>query len=222
MNVLLIGSKGKMGQMMANLLTKKNINFLGIDIDNRSEADNFPADVIIDFSSSNCLKDNLEIAVKKNIPIVIATTNHTEQNFKLINHFKDIIPIFMSSNFSLMFNVLLNIIDRLKLLNNCDFIVSDTHHKHKKDSPSGSCKDIIGKLEQIGVSPTVNSYRVGEIVGIHEIKIFSDYENLEIKHSVSNREVFCEGAFNACQFILTKKNGLFSMQDLIKNKNTLN
>lgn len=216
MNVLLIGSNGKMGKKMQALLSQKRYNFLGIDKENRKDADPFQADVIIDFSSAECLKDNLEIAKEKHIPIVIATTNHDESNLKLIEESKNIIPIFMSSNFSFMFQVLLQIARCLQSLNYCDFTVQDIHHKHKKDSPSGSCKQILEILDRQKITPQISSFRVGEIVGIHNIQAFSENECLEIKHQVFDRQVFCEGALKAAEFLISKTNGLYTMQDLLK------
>lgn len=215
MKVLLIGSNGKMGQKMQSLLSKFGHIFLGIDKGNRNDAKLFDADVAIDFSSSECLEENLLLAKEKHIPIVIATTNHSANNLQMIENYKNQIPIFLSANFSLMFQVLLEILDKLKPLSFCDFVVQDTHHKHKKDAPSGSCKEIIKKLEEIDVHPQISSFRVGEIVGIHDVKIFSENECLQISHQVFDREVFCQGALKAAEFLIDKKNGLFTMKDLI-------
>lgn len=215
MKILLIGSEGKMGHQMQNVIRKNNLSFLGIDIDNREDAEKFNADVILDFSSSSCLHQNLILAKNKNIPIVIATTNHDSSNLDLIEKFKKELPIFMSSNFSIMFHALLKMIRQLKILDECDFLVEDTHHKHKKDSPSGSCKEIIKVLNEIGVTADVSSHRVGEVIGIHDIKIYADNECLEIKHQATSREVFCQGALKACEFILNKPNGLYTMNDML-------
>lgn len=124
MKVILIGACGRMGRTMGELLNKKGYEFLGIDKNNRDEAIDFEGDIIIDFSSSACLKDNLELAEKKNLPIVIATTNHDENNLRLLNDYKENIAIFMASNFSIFFNVMLKFTKQLKMLSDCDFIVT--------------------------------------------------------------------------------------------------
>lgn len=205
-----------MGRQMQELLSKNNIEYLGIDKDNRKDAENFDADVIVDFSSYLCLLENLKLAYSKKIPIVIATTNHNEENLKSIEKYKQEIPIFLTSNFSFMFYALLKIVKNLAILKDCDFILEETHHKHKKDSPSGSCKEILKILNQFNITPQVSCYRVGETIGNHAIKVFANNESLEISHNVTSREVFCEGALKACQFILNKKSGLYSMTDLLE------
>ena len=216
MKVLLIGANGRMGKMMQVVLKENDCTFLGIDKENREEAKLFDADVILDFSLNVCLAENLELAQEKNVPIVIATTGHDETNQRLIADCSNSIPIFKTANFSIMFNVLLNLTKQLKVLKDCDFVLEDTHHRHKKDSPSGSCKEIIESLKNNEITPKTYSHRVGEIVGIHEIKIFGDNETLQLKHEVYDRKVFCEGALKACKFIQNKKAGLYGMNDLLE------
>lgn len=205
-----------MGHKMCAILNRNGHELCGIDIDNREAGESFNADVIIDFSSSSCLKDNLDLAATKNVPIVIATTNHSSENLAMIESYSKLIPIFMASNFSLLFNVLLQLCSRLKPLKTCEFIVEETHHKHKKDSPSGSCKELLKVLKENNIEPQVSVYRVGEVIGRHAVKIYNGYESLEIMHDVSDREVFCEGALKACKFIIHKSKGLYTMNDLLK------
>lgn len=215
MRVLLVGDKGKMGQNMSQLLMKKGVEFLGIDRENRDDALAFSPDVILDFSSSACLKDNLNLARTKNCPIVVATTNHDENNLKLIEDFKNELPIFLSSNFSILFNLMLKMLKNIKKDENLDIIVEETHHRYKKDAPSGSCKEILKILNEKGFSPQVCAFRVGEIVGEHSVKIILNNESLHLAHTALNRQVFCEGALKACEFILSKKSGLYFMSDLV-------
>ncbi len=215
MKVLLIGCNGKMGKEMAALLNERGIEFLGIDKENRDDAINFSPDVALDFSSSACLEENLILSSSKGCPIVIATTNHNENNIKLIEKYKNEIPIFLSTNFSILFNLMLKMLKNIKKIDNFDIIVEETHHKHKKDSPSGSCKEIIKTLSQEGFFPQVCAYRVGEIVGEHSVKVVFNNEILQISHTALNRRVFCEGALNACQFVISKKSGLYCMNDIL-------
>ena len=216
MKILLIGCNGKMGQNMSTFLRKNEIEFFGIDRENRDDAILFSPDVILDFSSSVCLEDNLNLARQKACPIVVATTNHNEKNLKLIEEFKDEFPIFLASNFSILFNLMLKMLKNIKKDEKFDIIVEETHHKHKKDAPSGSCKEIIKILGEKGFSPEVCAFRAGEIIGEHSVKIIFNSEELQIKHTALNRQVFCEGALKACEFIVAKRSGLYSMGDLIE------
>ena len=213
MNILIIGN-GRMGKVMKNVAERKGHTCLVVDIDNRNEAEEFNADVIIDFSSQSCLKENLELAERKQTPIIIATTGHNGENLSLIDEYKSKIAIFLASNLSFLFSFMIKIAKLCKKDPELEHILEETHHKHKKDIPSGSAKEIIKVLAANGIIPVVNSYRAGEVVGVHKLIIYNGFESIEIKHEVLNREVFCEGALRACEFISKKKSGVYNMDNL--------
>lgn len=215
MKVLLIGCEGRMGRMMQQELKKEQIEYLGIDKQNRNDAENFDYNIVIDFSSADSLHQNLLLAAKKNAGIIIATTNHSEKNLQEIEEYKNKIAIFMESNFSEMFHVLLKMIENLKSLSRHDCYVQEIHHKHKKDVPSGSCKQILQRLSQIDIRPTVSCLRLGEVVGEHSVAIYANNEVLKLEHSALSRAVFCEGVIKACRFLEGKHSGIFCMGNLI-------
>ena len=212
MKILLIGSKGKMGQEMSKLLLQKNIQFFGIDQNDKVDK-KFCPDVILDFSCQSALQQNLDLAKFYKVPIVIATTNHTKQNVSIIKQHSKTLPVFMSSNFSVLFNVMLKMCKNLG--GNFEYVLTETHHKTKKDIPSGSAKMLIQNLKKNNISPKVVCHRVSDVVGEHELKIYSPNEILNICHTAFSRQVFCIGAKLACEFILKKNKGLFGMEDLI-------
>ena len=215
MKVLIFGASGKMGQEMQKYLAMQSEKVVCVDKDNRKVLKNTKVDIIVDFSTANALCKNLEYAKNSNTPIVIATTGHSDENVQRIEQASKSIPIFMSSNFSLMFNVLNRLLQNIGLLKSCDFAIEETHHKQKKDSPSGSAKMLVKTLNNQKISPQVVSLRLGNVVGEHKVHIVGDYENLTFSHSVKSRQVFCQGAYTACKFLLTKKSGLFDMENLI-------
>ncbi len=215
MKVLIFGANGKMGQEMTKYLEMKDEKVVCVDKHNRELLQSTKVDIIVDFSTANALCENLEYAKNSNTPIVIATTGHTSENMKKIEQASKFIPIFMSSNFSLMFNVLNRLLRNIRLLKDCDFAIEEMHHKQKKDSPSGSAIMLVKTLNNQKISPQVVSLRLGNVVGEHKVHIVGDYENLTFSHSAKNRQVFCQGAYTACKFLLTKKSGLFDMENLI-------
>jgi 4-hydroxy-tetrahydrodipicolinate reductase len=60
--------------------------------------------------------------------------------------------------------------------------------------------------------------RGGAIVGEHEVIFAGQGEILEMDHSVLSRDVFAYGAIRAARFMLGKKPGLYSMKDVIENR----
>lgn len=212
MKILLIGSNGRMGKEMQTFLSGIGEDFLGIDKDDRKYI-NYSPDVILDFSLPDALVQNLELAKKLQVPIVIATTNHTKDNMQYIYNASKSIPIFMSANFSILFNLMTELCKNIKGEFEC--LLTESHHKNKKDKPSGSAKAIIKQLNKNGIRPKIVCNRISDIVGIHSLQVFSKYEELTISHTAYSKQVFCMGAYRACEFIIKKQNGFYDMGDLL-------
>ena len=138
-------------------------------------------------------------------PIVVATTNHSKENEKLLKAYSKSIPILYSSNLSLAMNYFFKMVKQIKKLDCYDFVLEETHHKNKKDKPSGTCKTLIKNLNHQGIKPKVVSLRVSNVFGVHTLKVFGENETLFISHNVLSRQVFCEGAIWACKFLKDKK-----------------
>ena len=215
MKIILIGSQGRMGKEMQVFLSQNGVQYCPVDKDNVNDLGNMTGDVVLDFSSASALEQNLTFAKKRNLPIVIATTNHTKENIDTIKNQSKYLPIFMSSNFSIMFNLLNRMIGNIKKQTNQEVVLEEIHHKTKKDIPSGSAKMLIATLKRNNVVPKVVALRVGKVIGTHKVKIYGDFETLTLTHNVENRQVFCLGAYKACKFILSKKCGLYNMENLI-------
>lgn len=191
-------------------------------------------DVMIDFSSPEGTKEILKYAFDFNIPIVIATTGLDKSVENLIKNFADMIPIFCSANMSFDVALLRNILKSVSVqLADTDIEISETHHNRKADAPSGTAKLLANTVnEALGNTKTLvygregkrekneiglSSIRGGNIAGEHTIQFFGEYETLEIKHTTYSREVFAEGAVKAARFLLTKRPGLYSMDDLVQS-----
>ena len=129
-------------------------------------------------------------------------------------------------------NLFFNLNNKLaKMMNTHDYDLSieETHHKMKKDKPSGSAitlaKDIIsfGKFNNWSStakenSIPVNSIRIGNGNGEHIVKYSSDTDLIEIRHLAKKRKGFAIGAILAAEWIIDKK-GVFTMNDIINDLN---
>lgn len=193
-------------------------------------------DVIIDFSIPVATLTILQYAVSNHVPIVIATTGFTNEEEFIIKEASKKIPIFKSANMSYDIMIMKKLVQWLApLLKNTDIEITETHHNRKIDSPSGTAQmlaDSINKSlgnslyyeynrhdkhekrnkNEIGI----NSIRGGNIVGEHTVQFFGEYETFEIKHTSYSRNLFAEGALKAADFIVTKSNGLYNMEDMFK------
>ena len=192
-------------------------------------------DVIIDFSVPVATMKILEYAKENKVPIVIATTGLSDDEKQKIKEYSKTIPIFQSANMSYDINLMKKVVAEVaKNLNQTDIEIVETHHNRKIDSPSGTAlllADSINnaldnkmeynfnrfqnrekrKKNEIGFS----SIRGGNIVGEHTVIFFGENESFEITHKAYSRGVFAEGALKGAEYIVSKENGYYSMDDII-------
>lgn len=211
--ILVKGASGRMGQRIT-ALAKEDPDF---NVVSTLEG----ADVMIDFSHPDITLKYLGEAVQNKIPSVIGTTGFTPQQLKEIQGYAKKLPFVLDSNMSIGVNVMWKVLEQAaKTLGN-DFKVqvTETHHVHKKDKPSGTAKKIVEILAKaLGMKPEeipVESKREGEVVGDHTTLFISPGETLEITHKAASRDIFALGALRAAKWIIGKPNGIYSMFDLL-------
>lgn len=209
-------------------------NFFPVYINSDNIKGKMP-DVIIDFSVPESAMKILEFGVKNKIPTVIATTGLTEEQLEKINEAGKTIPVFQSYNMSYSVSVMRKISAELaKLLDGTDIEIIETHHRRKIDSPSGTAlmlaESINGALNnelhyeynrhskrekrqknEIGI----HSIRGGTEAGTHSVIYFGEDESMEIKHTVTSRAVFAEGAIKAAKFLINQDKGVYNMNSIV-------
>jgi 4-hydroxy-tetrahydrodipicolinate reductase len=260
--IAISGAFGKMGQS----LTKESKNFKNITISsliikekqfkkikkikkikknnkkikilsNIKEDLNF--DILIDFTTPKNTMKNLDFCYKNNKKIVIGTTGLSKKDYLDIKKKSKKITILHSSNFSIGINLIFKILKTVtkNLGKNSDIEIFESHHRYKKDSPSGTALDLgknIAKhmkwdFNSVAIFNRTNknskktqkeigfsSMRAGTIIGNHSVIFAKKEEILTIKHQAFNRKTFSKGALKAAIWINDKKNGLFNMQDILK------
>ena len=197
------------------------------------------ANVIIDFTTPESTLDNLKIASANKTAVVIGTTGMTDVQKKKVKGYSKKIPILMSSNMSVGVNLLFNLVKQTAtVLNDTDYDVeiAETHHKHKKDAPSGTALSL-GEYAAEGRKTKLNKVKVldrtkkltsrkksdigfsvtrgGEIAGEHTVSFIGTNDRIDLVHKANNRSIFVSGAIEAAVFISKKKSGIFTMHDLL-------
>ncbi|WP_341787073.1 4-hydroxy-tetrahydrodipicolinate reductase [Rickettsia endosymbiont of Cantharis rufa] len=234
-NIGLSGSTGKMGKAIIEKIDKfKNCNISAKfnSINNLDDLDNVckNSDVIIDFSTPEILEKLINYALKHNTKLVIGTTGLQPQHFKLLEKAAQTLPILYSANMSIGANLLSYLArEATKILDDYDVEILETHHRNKKDSPSGTAimlaetivsekgLDIIfnrgnrpRKKEEVGIS----SLRGGNIHGTHEVSFLGDDEIITLGHEALNKNSFAIGAIKAAIWLQDKPSALYSIQDI--------
>ncbi len=196
----------------------------------------FNTDVVIDFSTPQATQEVVFVCKNNKKPIVIGTTGHTQQQITEICSAAKIIPIVLSPNMSVGMNIFFKLIESIVKLAkkiNYDIEIIETHHRNKKDAPSGTAKKIMEIIknflpetkfvfsregENIKRSNTevgVFSIRAGDIVGEHKVLFVTEGEKIELTHTAFSRDIFAIGALSAAKWVVDKPPGLYNMYDVI-------
>lgn len=191
-------------------------------------------DVAIEFSTPATALTNIEKCFDAKLPIVVGTTgwySHLEDVKKRCKEEGQ--TLFYAPNFSIGMNFVMRLNKEMaKFAQQYDYVLSlsETHHIHKLDKPSGTAvklaEDILsnnkkytewklddGNIEKDSILK-VNAIREGEVFGIHEIKALSDCDEITLRHEAFSRKGFATGAVIAAEFIKNKK-GVFNMELLL-------
>lgn len=247
-DIILCGANGKMGKVIRDIVAKRDDCRIAAGIDLNTESDSFPiyssfdeikedADVIIDFSNPALLNDLLDFAVKKSMPVVIATTGYDESQKKQIEEASRKTSVFFTYNMSLGINLLANLAKKAVqvLGDGFDIEIIEKHHNQKIDAPSGTalmladaiCEELNKPMKyeydrhskrekrtknEIGM----HAVRGGTIVGEHEIMFAGRDEIITLSHSARSKEVFAVGAVNAALFLKDRPAGMYSMKEMIE------
>lgn len=192
-------------------------------------------DAIIDFSHPDNISDILKFGLKHHCALVIATTGFTQQQLLHIEEASSQIPIFQSYNTSFGVSMLTKIVKNVAkefYQQGYDIEIIEKHHNQKIDAPSGTAQllyDVIHedieetkevydrsqvhhKREKNEVG--IQSIRAGTIFGEHTVLFAGHDEIIELKHTALSKDVFVQGAISACEAIVNKDNGLFTLKNL--------
>ena len=239
MKIVVYGA-GVMAQYVKESILNTGNEFLGF-IDSLGNGDyitlkntDIEYEGIIDFSHFSLLEEVLESAIEKNVPLLIATTGHSEEQLKKINEAADKIPLIKATNTSVGVSVLNEIVAyATKLLQGFDIEIIEKHHNRKIDAPSGTANTLLEiinenlkeeydtvygreghskrKEKEIGM----HSIRGGNIVGEHSVIFAKNDEIIEIKHEALSRKIFSDGSVKAINYLKGKKPGMYTMKDVL-------
>ncbi len=229
------GCQGRMGQRItqlgladkdfkvATLLENKNHpkaneTISGIRISTSADALK-GNDVLIEFTTPEATIEHVNACVNYGVKMVIGTTGLTKEQVEKIQQAAKTIPIVFSSNMSIGVNILFKLAEMLAKTTPASYAINMTeaHHIHKKDAPSGTAKTLAEVIEKNSSRRVldIQSIREGEIIGDHKVIFESPDDTLVIDHHAKNRDIFAKGSLVAAKFVYTKKNGLFNMQDVL-------
>ena len=225
--VLVLGSAGRMGiKIIEKVRENPRCTLAGaFDPKARDGAGTAPdlwtalsaADVAIDFTAPAASAAHAALCAGRGIPLVIGTTGFDAGQLALIKKSSKAAPIFLSPNMSPAVNLTMAIARLMAArLPDFDICISETHHKLKKDAPSGTALKYRAGIKEVyeGEVP-VTSARAGDIVGEHTVLYAGPHERVELTHRAHSRDVFAEGALRAALWLKDMRPGLYDYFDLL-------
>lgn len=195
-------------------------------------------DVVIDFSLPTAFRGVLRGCVDAGAAMVVGTTGLTDEDHRLIDEAAGSIAVLQAPNMSLGVNLLFALAGQVakQLGDDYDIEITETHHRYKKDAPSGTAlgiaeaicgatgkdmnadvvydrhgDDVPRERGQIGV----HALRLGDVVGRHTASFATLGEELQLTHIASSRDVFARGALTAAKWLAGKSAGRYGMADVL-------
>ncbi len=194
--------------------------------------------ILIEFSVPEASLAHARIVARQGGRAVIGTTGFTAAQREELKEIGRSVPILVSPNMSVAVNVAFRILaDMARMLgDDYDVEIVETHHRFKKDAPSGTAlamAEVVAKalgrdlgktavydrhdrrVERTRKEIGIAALRSGDVVGEHTVSFGSLGERLELTHRAHSRDNFARGALRGARFIATAKPGLYSMQDVL-------
>ena len=241
LRTILVGAGGRMGLALEQAVARDG----GFDLVHRVGRANLAAleadlpalraDLLIDFSSAEALREVARLCGLNRLPLLSGTTGLTAQSHEELGRAAQQAPVLHTANTSLgvaMLRRLVTLTSRA-LPASFDIEVVETHHRLKKDAPSGTAKLLAeaalqGRAEasllegarfgdfaprtpgEIGMA----AIRGGDVIGEHTVHFLGDGERIELTHRATDRSLFASGALTAGRWLVHQPAGRYTMDNL--------
>lgn len=230
------GSSGKMGQQIISAINRHAGVVLSYEY-SRADGDIDElcaySDVVIDFSSPEGSLHLLPIAIKHNKKVVIGSTGFSEEQKNSLQEASKKIPILYSANTSFLVSLLEHLVsEAASILGSAyDIEILESHHRAKKDAPSGTAlhlgataanargEGFVPWDHQNGMRPKnaigFSVIRGGNMCGEHKVMFIGDNESIEISHRSGDRSIYASGAVKCAIWLAGQRQpGLYSAKDV--------
>jgi len=194
-------------------------------------------DAVIDFSAPAACQSLAPEAARHGVAYVVGSTGLSDDDRKALAQAAQQTPVFLAANFSVGIHVLSEVVRKAAAMlgNDFDIEINETHHRNKRDAPSGTAwrlgeaanegrtnalQNIYGRPsgtpradDEIGYS----AIRGGDVAGEHTVFFLGQGERLELTHRAGHRDIFVRGALGATAWIIGRPPGLYGMGDWLRD-----
>lgn len=211
----IIGINGRMGREIHDLFVEEGHEMV-FSFDKDREVRQSVPEVLIDFSLPEAFDKTMTYVEEFQCPLIIGTTALNTDQIAQLQRISETIPVVQSFNFSIGIQMLLQATELLNAhISDWDIEITETHHRFKKDKPSGTAK----MLQEVfdGEIP-VSSLRLGNVAGDHSVHFGSLGEVITLTHRATSRRTFAEGVYKSALFLKKRKHGFYSFKQVLFSK----
>lgn len=232
--IVVLGASGRMGAKVAALVKSSADCVLagafdmvpgpGVQSPDKLEPALKKAGAAIEFAGPEAAAAFAGACASLGKPIVVGSTGFSADQLKAVRAAAKAVPVFLSPNMSPAVNLTFAVAKLIaaKLGPGFDIHISETHHKMKKDAPSGTALKYLSHIKEVYPGPVpVTSVRAGDIIGEHSVLFAGPHERVELIHRAHSRDVFAQGAVKAALWLAGQKPGLYDYFDLLGLKELL-
>lgn len=208
----------------------------GVDCFPSLEELSISADLLIDFTLPDGARTAAQWCASNNVALLSGTTGLTDEDIRALKNAALKVPVLWAPNLSqgvaLMTALVRQAARAMGPLANVT--ITDIHHQHKLDAPSGTALALAGTVMEGRSEPlqellkterlarpssaeqgelAFSSVREGEVVGEHTVSFVLPDEVIEITHKALDRDVFAKGALKAGEWLVKQAPGYYSTRD---------
>jgi len=226
LRIAIIGT-GLMGEAVRALASERGIEVaVRLDKDAMASSDDSVrdalanVDVALEFTTPTAAVDNIRACLDAECPVVVGTTGWYDDLQEVT---ADVTArggsLLWASNFSIGIALLTQLVRQAGRLasgvEHFDVHMLETHHRMKRDAPSGTALSLEGALaSELGRAVPITSVRTGSVPGTHEVTLDGPFERITLTHEARDRRVFADGALTAAAW-LRGRTGVFTMDDVL-------
>ncbi|SIQ79688.1 dihydrodipicolinate reductase [Haladaptatus litoreus] len=203
----------------------------------------YDPDVLVDFSVPEASREFVADCAEANVACVVGTTGFEADEFAedefaeggeaALREASEQVPVLHASNFSRGIQALLRAVEgAVRDLPGYDVEITESHHRHKRDAPSGTANAILDRIESAGEfggrvhgregeslresgEIGVHARRAGGIRGEHELLLANEHEELRLTHRAGSRAVFADGALDAAVWLAGRGAGRYDFSEVV-------
>ena len=218
LRIALLGAGGRMGQAIDALCGSRD----DVAVSGRWRRDDGTpaaalegADVAVDFTHAAALAEVVDAIAAAKLPLVSGTTGLDAGALARLDALAADVAVLHDGNMSLGVHLLCTLAARAAAaLPGYDIEISETHHRAKRDAPSGTALKLGADRARADAEIGYAVRRGGAVVGEHTVALFGPHDRIELHHAAADRRLFADGAVAAALWLARRPPGRYSMADL--------